>query len=141
MANTNIQPNTCRFQEGAAPSANQRLGLHVTSDELAIWQDRMVNGPYKTSGDVSTNSPGDWTKISNNASSFLSNPSAQRWAGYTGAGCVPNGGSLGAVLPAGERLRDAAFYYLITGNTSYRNAAITELVAQAQVAGVDFGNS
>jgi hypothetical protein len=34
----------------AVPSAiaATRLGLHVTQEELNIWRQRMVNGPYKS---------------------------------------------------------------------------------------------
>ncbi len=34
-----------------------RLGLHFTQEELNIWRQRAENGPYKTKGDVCTNSP------------------------------------------------------------------------------------
>lgn len=65
--------------------ANTRLGLFHTSDEVTIWQARAASGPYKTAGDVSTNSPGDFTRIASNASAFLSNPTADRWTGQTAA--------------------------------------------------------
>ena len=50
--------------------AATRLGLHVTQEELNIWKQRAVSGPYKTTGDVSPNSPGDWNRIAANASSL-----------------------------------------------------------------------
>ena len=37
--------------------AQTRLGLHVTQEELNIWKQRAQNGPYKSTGDVRTNSP------------------------------------------------------------------------------------
>ena len=68
--------------------AQTRLGLHVTQEELNIWRQRMTSGPYKSSGDVSTNSPGDWNRFVSNKNTFLSNPSAHRYAGQTSASCV-----------------------------------------------------
>src|SRR5262245_13786739 len=72
---------------GVSTVANQRLGLHVTSQELAIWQSRAASGPYKTAGDVSTNSPGDWTDIVSRKNSFNSSPTTDRWAGNTTGTC------------------------------------------------------
>ncbi len=115
--------------------------LGITSEEVTVWAARKNgSGPYKTSGDVVTNSPGDWTHILANADASLS---ADRFAGYTGAGCVPPvpSTSLGAILPAGDRVRDAAFVYMVSGTLSYRTAALAELLAQVAEAGVDFNNT
>lgn len=93
-------PNALRFAvvPDISASANTRLGLHVTADELAIWQDRAVNGPYKTAGDVSTNSPGDWTRIAANAATFSGDPGAENVKGVG-----PNNQGIGnAVLPCGS---------------------------------------
>jgi len=93
MANTNIRPRAAVAERPpfVAPSANTRLGLHVTADELAIWQDRAVNGPYKTAGDAGYSyTPGDWDRIVTNKDNFVSNyangHSIQIYDGYTGAG-------------------------------------------------------
>jgi len=69
-------------------SAQTRLGLHFTQEELNIWRQRAQNGPYKTRGDVCTNSPGDWERIVSHANAFLSNPSGERWKGQANAICV-----------------------------------------------------
>ena len=127
-----------------APTGSTRLGLHVTAEELAVWQDRMVNGPYKSDGDVSSNSPGDWDRIASNAATFLSNPSAIRWTGQPGGSCwsaLSNPPALPANRRTGETLRDAAFYYLLTGDVDYRNAVTTELLGQAGEVGTDFTDS
>ncbi len=120
-----------------------RLGLHVTAEELAIWQSRAASGPYKTAGDVSTNSPGDWTRIAANAATFKngSHPYEQ-WAGQTVNSCVQPGNNLGIInnFTLGTNMRDAAFYYLVTGDTAYSDAVRTDLLAQAAVAGADFSN-
>ncbi len=74
-------------------SAQNRLGLHFTQEELNIRRQRAQNGPYKTRGDVCTNSPGDWERIVGHANAFLSNPSGERWKGQTNASIMtPDGG-------------------------------------------------
>src|SRR5919109_603468 len=77
------------LEESAA--AQTRLGLHVTQEELNIWKQRAQSGPYKSAGDVSANSPGDWTRIVNLKNTFMANPSADRWDGTAkllSNGCV-----------------------------------------------------
>jgi len=75
---------------GGGGGTNTRLGLHVTSDELAIWQARATSGPYKSTGDAGhTYTPGDWDRIVTNKTSFMgSSPylASELWTGYTGAG-------------------------------------------------------
>jgi hypothetical protein len=122
-------------------SGQSRLGLHVTKEELEIWKQRAANGPYKIKGDVSSNSPADWSRILNNANSFLSNPSGERWAGQTTESCWWGDRKQTPSLPGrsrGEKLRDAAFAYLITGNVKYRDAVRSELLAQATMPGTKF---
>ena len=120
-----------------------RLGLHVTQEELNIWKQRAASGPYKSAGDVSTNSPGDWMRIQNNANSFISNPSNERWSGQPSGSCW-SWKSNPPELPArnwGERMRDAGFVYLLTGTTSYRDAVLNELLAQSNTAGTNWADS
>ena len=84
--------NVTAAGEDGNTGTNTRLGLHVTSDELTIWQDRAINGPYKSTGDAGfSNTPGDWDRINTNKVSFESGYSgssnaSELWAGYTGAG-------------------------------------------------------
>jgi hypothetical protein len=119
--------------------AQTRLGLHVTQEELNIWKQRAQSGPYKSPGDVSANSPGDWNRIVGNANAFISNPSVDRWAGQTTDQCV-KAWDPEPPRNLGAKMRDAGFYYLVIGNTSYRDAVRNELLAQAGVAGTDFSN-
>ncbi|QHT71622.1 T9SS type A sorting domain-containing protein [Rhodocytophaga rosea] len=117
-------------------SAQTRLGLHFTQQELDIWRKRANVGPYKHFGYESTSSPADWDRITSNAKSFLSNPSAERYKGVSTGSCV----QVGASEPTnnGKKLRDAAFVYLITGDISYRNAVRNELIAQSSEANANF---
>ena len=120
------------------PALSQtRLGLFVTQEELNVWKQRAQSGPYKSSGDVSQNSPGDWNRIKVNADAFLANPSAQRWAGNTLGRCPTHSDrSFQPANTLGRQIRDAAFAYLITGDTNYKTAVRNELMAQAATAGV-----
>ncbi len=119
----------------------QRLGIHYTAQELSIWRERAKTGPFKTLGDAGTNTPGDWDRITKNANTFLANPSAERYRGYTGGGCFPQAIN-GQYDPksTGNELRDAAFYYLITQDRKYADAVKKELLAQASEPLTDFSN-
>ena len=127
----------------------KRLGLHVTAAELEVWRQRAATGPYKAKGDESLNSPGDWNRIVANARTFMQDPAATRWAGpvaNTPNGCVQKVNDAATdikYVPSwrdGTNLRDAAFVALVTKNDDYAETVKSELVAQAKVAGVDFGN-
>jgi len=142
--------------------AATRLGLHVTQEELNCWRQRAgidaqgSNGitcpvKYKITGDVSTNSPGDWTRIVNNANGFVSNPTQNvHWNGLSSSGqgtsvnaCVKYGDSNlpGSNRFLGEPLRDAAFAYLVTGQANYLTAVRNELISIAAESGMDFANT
>lgn len=89
-----------------------RLGILHTEEELTIWRQRAQSGPYKTMGDVSTNSPGDWTRIQKNADVFMLNPNVELTNAATfklGYETEPNWG---------HNLRDAAFVSLILRNSN-----------------------
>lgn len=125
--------------------AQTRLGLHVTLEELSVWKQRALNGPYKTRSDVSANSPDDWTRIVNNTNAFKANPAAYRWQGptlfetsgtFTGAvkkgtgedvrlSNEPNGNTLG------YHIRDAAFVCIVDENRADR--AILKATVKAEL--------
>ena len=128
---------------------NARLGLHITAAELEVWRQRAAHGPYRTKGDESTNSPGDWARIASNASAFLADPAGGRWAGpvaNTPGGCVTQVNTEARdtswVPPYWETTqhRDAAFLALVLDSPEHAATAKTELLAQAKVAGVDFND-
>lgn len=128
---------------GTGTGTNTRLGLHVTSDELAAWKTRASKGPYRVAGDVSTNSPGDWTRISASALAFKNGTHPQTYAGQTTNTCVTPGSSPSGILNnfnLNRSIMDAAFYYLVTGDTTYSTPVRQDLLAQAALAGTDFSN-
>lgn len=140
--------------------AQTRLGLHVTQEELNIWKQRAVSGPYRVTSDVQMNSPGDWTRIVNNAAIFSADPGADNVKGV-GPHLTIND----PVLPCGSKslcgeifsrdglsvndrvnvgifMRDAAFYAMIKGPSdgnakTYFSQVLNQLVAQAREPGVD----
>jgi hypothetical protein len=129
-------------------NAQTRLGLHYTQEELTLWKQRILSGPYRVKNDAQPNSPGDWTRITANAHSFLSNPLADRYAQtvYKGSGCVPNANAAGytdAQNPTslGDNLRDAGFYYLLTGDARYAAAVRQALLTEAHDPWLDFTNT
>ncbi|WP_242928746.1 T9SS type A sorting domain-containing protein [Pontibacter vulgaris] len=120
-------------------SAQTRLGLHYTAEELTIWRQRANSGPYKSAGDAGTNSPGDWNRILSNANQALSLPSTDVWNGPDGSGCVQQWAKT-EPHKQGILMRDAAFAYLITQNTKYADAAKKALLNQVSKSGTDFSN-
>lgn len=129
--------------------ANVRLGLHVTSLELAEWRRRAVEGPYRVEGDVSPNSPGDWVRIEEQAERFLRRPDAGRWEGprrNNPKGCVRRGvGNPGwrktsPPIAESTELLSAAFYAMVTGSDEHARLVRDELLAQARKPGVDFAD-
>lgn len=141
MANTNITPSTCIFNPPPpGGGAATRLGLHVTDQELVIWQNRSVGGPYKSTGDVSTNSPGDWDRIVSYKNTFTGNPSGVRWTGQVSAQCwyvsAPSINQSQAI-----ELLDAAFYALVKADSTVASTVVTELINQTGQAGTDFSDT
>ena len=117
-----------------------RSGLHYTPEELGVWRHRALHGPYRVNGDVSPHSPGDWMRIAENTKSFMRTPGkGNRWNGPRGEGCVEPGAPA-PPLAGPSRLRDAAFYYLITGDDEVKGAVKSQLLEQASRPGVDFSN-
>lgn len=119
--------------------AATRLGLHVTHEELEIWKERAVNGPYLD----------DWIRVQTRAQEFLANKDVDLYPGNqleepfdprrVYAGNQPPNFVAGRRL--GDRLRDAGFMYLITQETRYRDAVREALLKQVHVPGTDFTNT
>jgi hypothetical protein len=120
-------------------SAQTRLGLHVTQEELNIWKQRAQSGPYKSTGDVRTNSPGDWDRIVSKKNTFNGNPTGQRWAGQTVNSCA-TGYNPEPGQGQGDLIVAASFYSLVANDATTRANVRAELLAQAATAGTDFSN-
>lgn len=127
-----------------------RTGLHTTTAEVAAWQAQTPlfagGDKYAVAGDVSTNSPGDWTRIVANKTAFNANPAGDRYTNYCPT-CAPvPQNSAGAYDPntVGYKLRDAAFYYLIATAAGDRATTLAnvkqELLWHANNAYLDFSD-
>ncbi|WP_020528950.1 choice-of-anchor D domain-containing protein [Flexithrix dorotheae] len=66
--------------------SQQRKGLFYTEEEISIWRERAGISPgktlYKTKGDVSQNSPGDWDRILSDAVTAITSPGNDRFNNY-----------------------------------------------------------
>lgn len=121
--------------------AATRLGLFHTQEELDIWRARRVSGPYKSAGDVSTNSPGDWDRIVSRKDAFLASPTNDRWAGQTTQACYDHDEPTSGNVPGqteGFDIMSAAFWSLVmdyaggdaSGAATVRNAVRDQLRIQ-----------
>ena len=122
----------------AATTCQPITALGWTACEKTEWNVRRASGPYKNSGDVSNNSPGDGARNDSQAAQFLATPSMHR---YSGATTCPLESSPYPPRYYGTNMISAAFIYFLTGNTSYRTAVQNELLAQAAVTGTNFANT
>lgn len=131
---------TTNSSEGTFTTGGPVTALGITQAEINAWDGRRVSGPYRITGDVQTNSPGDWTRINNNASTFRSaGNTSENWSGQTLTTCWQPSGS--PALPGrsrGEKIRDTAFRFLLTGDTADRDAVEAGLLAQAATAGTQW---
>lgn len=116
----------------------------ITPAEIQVWQERIVNGPFKTKGDYApqgSESPGDYERILDNANNFIANTSAEIWVGIDGTldgGTEPwvenlegSYQSLGPGSSRGTNAMGAAFIYLLSDDLTYGNACKTFLIDQA----------
>lgn len=123
--------------------AATRLGLHVTQEELDIWEARRndnVNGSNGvTFASMYTN------RILNRANAFWpgTHPSATadgRW-NPSFSGCFPNAQSPAPGRDNGRALMSSAFVYMLSGDATYGNPVLAELLAQMAVASTNFNDT
>lgn len=136
--------------EPTPTAPRERLGLHVTKGELAMWRERAQVGPYKSPGDVSENSPGDWARITEHSNAFMANPAAPLWAGpvaNNSGGCVARNEDSSVQdmeqtppVSGPSELRDAAFLAMVETSHAHARRVHEAIVAQEDVAGTDFGD-
>jgi Concanavalin A-like lectin/glucanases superfamily len=146
---------------GSLATAATRIGVQVTQEEVNCWRQRAgidaqgVNGitcpvKYKSAGDVSTNSPGDWDHIVQQKNAFMANLSNTSppyyWSGPPNVGrCYTpddpyyaGGSSWDPVL--GDPVMDAAFYSLVANDATVRTAVRNNLVNSSAEPTLDFTN-
>ena len=139
-----VDTGTWRSFRGTYVAPATNLALLVTSDELAMWQDRAVNGPFKTAGDFSTNSPGHWDEM---AATLSLTFSSARWEGPTAIdsqGRVARGGTTndppGATRRMAHDMMSAAYAAMVNNNTAVASAITAEIEYQATRTNLDYSN-
>ena len=113
------------------PPAGDMLSGTVSALDLQVWKSRASFGPYKTFGDVSQNSPGDWDRILARTATFTANPSFDRAIGPYADGYTSNPlGSSASNTMNGTHiyLMCAAFKHLVTNDPTVRDQVKTELL-------------
>ena len=107
-------------------------GILWSDNDLAVWRDRAVNGPYKTAGDAfDPLIPGEWDRIVTNKNSFVASPTADRVSSYT----ISTGAQI-AVMSQHRKMLDAAFYALVKEDAATADLVVTELLWHANAAGM-----
>jgi hypothetical protein len=145
------QASATPVEGGSGGGSN--LALLATSEELAMWQDRAQNGPFRVAGDFSANSPGHWSEMQ---SCMGLNFASARWDGPTllNDSSDPNNHPPGAIrrgeiaenMPPGVTRRmahdmmSAAYAAMVTNNTSVAQAITNEIAYQATRPRLDFTN-
>jgi hypothetical protein len=120
------------------------VALHVTQQEIQEWKKRAQSGPFKTTGDFSTNSPGHWNEMQ---AAMSLDFSKGRWGGPTSidsTGKVVRGGLTndppGSTRQMAHDMMSAAYAAIVTGNTQVAQRITAEIKAQSQVRTLDFSN-
>ena len=107
-------------------------GLLWSDNDLAVWRDRAVNGPYKSAGDsFDPLIPGEWDRIVQNKNTFVSNPQADRKSTYW-TGTPP----AYTFIDNHIDMADAAFYALVKDDTNLAISVKNELMWHANEAGL-----
>lgn len=126
-------------------------GKFFTAEEVTLWRQRVTSGPYKTAGDVSSNSPGDWERIVANAEDFKADSHQEHIPGITSQRCITEE-DYGLVkgMPGHPATQDAshgwlmvnsAFVSLVLDDVSYATPVINALMQQIGEAGVNHADA
>src|SRR5690348_14040201 len=136
-------------QVGGGGGANQTLGFHVTSDELAIWRTRKTDNvnaiggvTYQTMFNAINSSAGNFT------SSSVGNwdPGPGTGGTWTATTNFPDntGGSDNTHSPSFDQGREmlcAAFVAMVNNDSTLGNRVVTFLLNHANRSTLDFSNS
>ncbi len=125
-------------EEGTPPPVTKGgSGLFYTPEELKIWNQRRLNGPYKTNWD---------NRIYHNAQLFMNGQEdTAPWSGQTSRSCWPVMGPY-TDRYQGRSANDAGFVYRVlkhagdSGATPYFNKVRSYLLAHTTVPGINFAD-
>ena len=125
-------------------SASENLAMLATSVEVEMWRDRAANGPFKTKGDFSPNSPGHWDAMVTAAGRAPFD--SARWDGPT---VFDSDGSVtrtSANVPRSATdnmahdMYSAAIVAVTNNNTTLAQQIVAEIRWQATRPNLDYGN-
>ena len=109
-------------------SSLSATGLLWNENDVAVWRDRAIRGPYKNAGDsFDPLVPGEWDRIVSAKDTFMANPSADRQPLLE----IPDNG----VYRGSQNMVAAAFYALVEGDATVASAVKTEILWHAREPG------
>lgn len=143
-------PDSLEVSGTPQASDASNLALLATSAEKTLWQDRKINGPFKTTGDFSTYSPGHWDEMVTN---MAVDRSTLRWSGPPNLinGRVPRNPELPGKddvpnSPTGDAFRNAAdmvgaaYAAMTNENNTVAADIVDEIEWHAQQTALDYGD-
>ncbi|MEO3693389.1 hypothetical protein [Roseateles paludis] len=95
---------------------------------MADWKARLAKGPFLVANDYTQGSPGDWSRITQNATEFIAK-------GDPGPQASTSSDAYGQL---GSKARDAAFKFLLTSDGGAFSAVRSYLLAQTQNPAANF---
>ena len=120
--------------------SNSLLGSGIlwSEDDLLVWRDRSVHGPYKSAGDAfDPLIPGEWDRIVRNKGTFEANPAADRMNTYDIVQYSDTYTDGGAYMGNHIKMLDAAFYSLVKGDASLAVKVKDEIMWHVNRAGFE----
>jgi hypothetical protein len=130
--NVTYTPTTGGSLSASGTGTATTLGLLYTDAHLAEWQNRALNGPYKSAADsFDPLIPGEWDRIVINKNAFVADPDADRrqtWEDIQDNGFAINNH---------KTMLDAAFYSLVEEDSALATVVKDELMWEATRAGED----
>ena len=103
-------------------------GLLWDENDLSVWRDRAINGPYKTLGDsFDSLVPGEWNRIVSDKNAFMSNPTTDREPVLE----IPDNG----VYRGSQDMVAAAFYSLVQSDSTIASTVKAEILWHARASG------
>ena len=154
-------PSSAQFdslEQRALESTEEPLTAPTQADDVADSVNSGNGGALYWAGDVErwrarvdagfVTPGGDIARIRSNAAAFAGDPQAGHWSDTGGSGCVAynhihgSGNNVldgaGGLFEESVRMRDAAWWALVTGDDGLARTVADQLVAQARDGSVDF---
>ena len=143
VSSSSVSSTASTTSNDTHPTNDLIPGKLYSADELARWQGRAINGPFKTAGDAYENSRGEYDAIKSAAATILTGANSTYVVSGT---CQPIDLSDGSTwldyyeFGSFEKVRDAAFVDLVEGTNVYTARVKELLLLQAQEPCMDFTN-